>query len=34
LIVVVCLVSIRAMANATAASFDDSAAEIASVFGS
>jgi pilus assembly protein Flp/PilA len=34
LIVVVCLVSIRAMANATAASFDTSAAEIAAVFGS
>lgn len=34
LIVVVCLVSIRQMANATADSFDTSAAEIASAFGS
>lgn len=34
LIVVVCLVSIRQMANATAGSFDTSANEIASAFGS
>jgi pilus assembly protein Flp/PilA len=34
LIVAVCLISIRAMSNATAASFDTSAAEIAAVFGS
>jgi len=34
LIVVVCLVSIRQMANATADSFDTSANEIASAFGS
>ncbi len=34
LIVVVCLVSIRQMANATADSFDQSANEIAAAFGS
>jgi pilus assembly protein Flp/PilA len=34
LIVVVCLVSIRQMANATADSFDTSANEIAAAFGS
>ena len=34
LIVAVCLLSIRAMANATAASFDASAVEIGSAFGS
>jgi pilus assembly protein Flp/PilA len=34
LIVVVCLVSIKQMANATADSFDASANEIASAFGS
>jgi len=34
LIVAVCLVSINSMANATADSFDTSAAELAGVFGS
>jgi pilus assembly protein Flp/PilA len=34
LIVVVCIASINQMANATADSFDTSAQEIASVFGS
>lgn len=34
LIVVVCLVSINSMANATADSFDTSAHELAGVFGS
>jgi pilus assembly protein Flp/PilA len=34
LIVAICLVSIRQMANATADSFDTSASEIASAFGS
>lgn len=34
LIVVVCIASINQMANATADSFDESAAELAGVFGS
>lgn len=34
LIVAVCIVSVNSMANATADSFDTSAAELAAVFGS